>query len=293
MPSRPVTGDDFDSRTGPLGGADRRPVSPGAQTWVAASEGPAAHSLVLFVGPALRPGAAVATALARDGMRCLWLAGLEQALQATRLAVFDAAVLDASLSDGPGAPGLTRLRALLICPLLVVAGRADEIDEIVALEMGADAYLVQPLAPRRLRAHLCALMRRPAGAAVAAGLGRAVAHFDDWALDRLSGVLSGHGRRIELTELQSRLMQVLMDAAGLAVPRTALLAALPRGAALAARSVDVYVSRLRQRLELEGVQRLRVHMVRGCGYALLGLDAVMRPPAPSRQPQRPTLAEAN
>lgn len=227
---------------------------------------------MLIVGPALRPDTAFSQVLARDGMRHLWLGSLEQATQAPRLAVFDAAVVDAGLCDRAGLSGLARLRVALSCPLLLVAPQADEVDEIVALELGADAYLVQPLTPRRLRAHLRALLRRgtAAGAGLSAGATRSC--FEGWILERASGVLHGHDRRIELTEVQARLMQVLMDAAGMAVPRTALVAALPRGVALAARSVDVYISRLRLRLEHEGVQQLRVQMVRGCGYALQGLD---------------------
>jgi two-component system OmpR family response regulator len=237
----------------------------------------------MLVGACLRPDAALTAMLARDGMRGIWLGGLEEAMRATRLAVFDVAAVDASVADPSGARGLIQLRTLLHCPMLMVAGQADEIDEIVALEMGADAYLVQPVAPRRLRAHLRALMRRQPGAPGSAASSRAPARFDDWVLDRASGVLSGHGRRIELTDVQSRLMQVLMDAAGLAVPRTALMAALPRSSALAARSVDVYVSRLRLRLEQEGVQHLRVQMVRSCGYALQGLHTA----APAQQATAP------
>ncbi len=234
-------------------------------------------SLVLFVGAKVRPDAALEALLARDGMRCLWLGAIEQATQAAQLAVFDAAVLDATLADSAASPGLSQLRTLLGCPLMLVAPQADEVDEIVALELGADAFIAHPLAPRRLRAHLRALLRgrRSAAAATPEALAPTQARFDGWALERHSGVLSGHGRRIELTPVQARLLQGLMDAAGLPVPRPALMAALPRSAGLAARSVDVYISRLRQRLEFEGVQRLRVHMVRGCGYALQGLAAAV------------------
>lgn len=250
------------------------------------SAAPPAQSLVLIVGPALRPDAAFSQVLARDGMRQLWLGSLEQAVQAPRLAVFDATVVEAGLCDRAGLSSLARLRAALNCPLLLVAEQADEVDEIVALEMGADAYLVQPVTPRRLRAHLRALLRRTLGADAESTAAAGRSRFDGWTLECASGVLHGHGRRIELTDVQARLMQGLMDAAGMAVPRTALVAALPRGAVLAARSVDVYVSRLRLRLEHEGVQRLRVQMVRGCGYALQGLGAVVADAAPRVAPQQ-------
>lgn len=255
--------------------APRALPPPGSAARQPAAAAPQAHTLVLIVGPALRPDATFSHVLARDGMRHLWLGSLEQAAQAPRLAVFDAAVVDAGLCDRAGLAGLARLRGALSCPLLLVAEQADEVDEIMALEMGADAYLVQPVTPRRLRAHLRALLRRTPGADGAAPAAAGRSGFDGWILERASGVLQGHGRRVELTDVQARLMQVLMDAGGMAVQRTALVAALPRGVALAARSVDVYVSRLRLRLEQEGVRQLRVQMVRGCGYVLQGLDAVV------------------
>jgi two-component system, OmpR family, response regulator len=227
--------------------------------------------LVLFVGAALQPGEPLAAMLSRDGMRSLWLGGVDEALAAARLMVYDAVVIDAAAVEGPASGQLTQMRAAWCCPILLVAQQADEIDEIVALELGADAYLIHPLAPRRLRAHLRALMRlRQAGRPADTGSAEAVsvARFDGWLLDRTSGVFNGDGQRVELSRVQSRLLACLMDAEGQPVPRADLLAALPRGPGLAARSVDVYVSRLRQRLDGEGVQRLGVQLVRGYGYAL-------------------------
>jgi DNA-binding response OmpR family regulator len=228
--------------------------------------------LVLFIGPTLHPDTALVRLLARAGMRALWLAGLEQAARTARLLVLDATVLDATLCELPDAPMLAQLRSQLRCPLLLLAPQADEVDEIVALEAGADAYLALPVAPRRLRAHLHALirLRRTApqpGAAL--NTSDSHTHFEGWVLNRDSAVLSGDGLRVELTHVQARLLASLMQAGGLPLSRTALLAALPRCEGLASRSVDVYVSRLRQRLALEGVQ-LQLNMVRGCGYALRG-----------------------
>ncbi|MFO1272583.1 MAG: response regulator transcription factor [Rubrivivax sp.] len=221
-----------------------------------------AARLVLFVGAELRPSQALAEVLAREGMRCLWLAGPEQALRASRLARFDAAVLDGALVDGRA---LAELRAVLRAPLLVLGPQADEIDEIVALESGADAFLAQPVAPRRLRAHLAALMRRPVPAAAPEG---ATARRAGWTLDPLRQVLADGTREVALTEVQTLLLQCLFDAEGRLVARAQLMAALPRGERLQVRSVDVYIHRLRQRLRDEGVQGLAIEAVRGRGFVL-------------------------
>lgn len=228
---------------------------------------PPASRLVLFVGAEMRPDAALAEALARDGTRCLWLAGAQQAIRAARLAFFDAVVLDGLLVDGAAGRTLADVRAALRCPVVVVGRHADEIDEIVALESGADAFLSPPLAPRRLRAHLAALMRRPPLRREDDddGAQRAVA---GWSLDPLRQALVDGQREIALTEVQALLLQCLFEADGALVARGQLMAALPHGERLQARSVDVYIHRLRQRLREEGVHGLQIEAVRGRGFVL-------------------------
>jgi DNA-binding response OmpR family regulator len=182
----------------------------------------------------------------------------------------------------PGAAVLIELNAALQCPLIVVAGRPDEVDEIVALEYGAAAYLAQPLAPRRLRAHLAALMReRTAAPYFDAAAAQAPSPLPQcgWQLDRIANRLrraesDGSGERlVALTEVQSALLQCLIEAQGLIVPRARLAAALPNRHEIGARSVDVYIHRLRQRLHGEGVEGLAIQAVRGRGYRLATLEA--------------------
>lgn len=232
---------------------------------------PMTARLVAFVGMAPQPGGMLTALLSRSGVRSLWLAGVDDALAAARHAVFDAVVLDAGVVAGPGAGRLAQMRTVWQCPILLATQQADEIDEIVALELGADAYLVHPIAPHRMRAHLNALMRlQRAGRAAeaAAPQDQLVARFEGWQLERSSGVLQGDGRRVDLPRVQASLLACLMDAAGQTVPRAELVAALPRGPDRSARCVDVYMSRLRQRLDTQGVRCMAVHVVRGYGYKL-------------------------
>lgn len=121
---------------------------------------PAATRLVLFVGAALRPDGALAAELARDGVRTLWRASTEQAVRTAQLATFDAVCMDTT-TLGAGTVGvIRRLREALTCPLLIVGSGVDPREEIEALEQGVDLYLTRPLPPRRLCAHLLALLRR-------------------------------------------------------------------------------------------------------------------------------------
>ncbi|MBL8361713.1 MAG: hypothetical protein JNN18_14560 [Rubrivivax sp.] len=116
--------------------------------------------LVLFVGAALRPEGALATELARDGVRCLWRASTEQAVRTAQLATFDAVCMDITTLGAGSAGIIHRLRESLACPLLIVGGGADPREELDALDQGADLYLARPLPARRLAAHLLALLRR-------------------------------------------------------------------------------------------------------------------------------------
>lgn len=220
---------------------------------------------VLFVGPE-PPAAALVAALAQAQFEWLW----SNRLDSTRLALheFAAVVIDVAATDGtPAARRVAQWRGHLPCALLVLAEHEDAIDEIVALELGADAYLVKPVSARRLCAHLAAVQRcrtvaptAPVRATLPAPSG--------WALDVDGGELQRAGRRIALSPLQAALMACLVSASGQPVARAQLAASLAGGERLTPRAVDVYVHRLRQRLREAGVDELRVDAVRGRGYRL-------------------------
>lgn len=271
--------------TGPIIDADmilldetaRTPIDDAASTGSrAAHRGMAAASvpasLVLFVGVGFQPSAVMCDLLARDGMRCLWLAGPGPALRAAQLARFDAVVIDAAALGSRSAALLAELNAALRCPMIVVANQADEVDEIVALELGADAYLARPLAPRRLRAHLGALLRvRVQPEAREPAVDDALdppTRVAGWQLDRVGNRLLRSGVRVDLTDVQCALLQCLFEAQGCIVPRARLAAALPNRRDVSMRSVDVYIHRLRQRLRDEGVDGVVIESIRGRGYLL-------------------------
>jgi DNA-binding response OmpR family regulator len=187
------------------------------------------------------------------------------------MACFDALVLDAALLECRDGTTLSRLRAALRCPIVMLADHGDEIDEILALELGADAFLPRPLAPRRLRAHLSALMRlqqRGASPSDGAAMRPPADDAPGWRLDRVTNRLRRGARCVELTDVQAALLQCLIEAGGRIVPRDRLAAALPLGRTAHARSVDVYVHRLRKRLLAGGAVDVSIAAIRGRGYVL-------------------------
>lgn len=232
----------------------------------------AASALVLFVGSGCRPAAAQNEMLARDGLRSLWLPTLGHALEAALGAQLDAIVLDAAVLGRRDAAALAGARAALSCPIVMLADEADEIDEIMALELGADAYLLRPVSPRRLRAHLGALMRlhrhAGAGATEATEVSAAAAGPIAWRVDRLRNRLVRGATEVALTEAQSAYLQCLLESPGRIVPRERLIAALPLGQPVHARSIDVYIHRLRKRLQAAGVFDILIEAIRARGYVL-------------------------
>jgi two-component system, OmpR family, phosphate regulon response regulator OmpR len=235
---------------------DRRPDTPAA--------GPA-RRLLLFVGPVPTAEPEVAATLARSGWRCLWLADADAAQRAAHHARFDAVVLRAEGEGGPPPRVIEPLRRALGCPVLVLAEAADEVDEVIALELGADAWLTGPLTARRLRAHLVALLR-PRDEPSEEGAG--ALPLGGWTLNVAEQRLERQDQSIGLTALQAGLLRCLAEQAGCVVSRAALAAAVGGGRDLHSRSVDVYVARLRRRLREARVDGVSIEGVRGRGYTL-------------------------
>ena len=200
----------------------------------------------------------------------------------------DAIVLDLML---PGEDGLTLFRALreqprhAAIPVLMLTARADDVDRIIGLELGADDYLGKPFVPRELLARLRAVLRRarmlPPGTPRAEET-RYLA-FGDWLLDTVERHLIALGGT--LTPLQSAeytLLRFLLDHPQRVVTRDHLLVALAgREADVFDRSIDLRVSRLRKRLADVAREPGYIKTVRNEGYVLSkAVEAHAQRPAP-------------
>lgn len=226
--------------------------------------------LVLIVARQRAPQRSVVDCLAQRGLRGIWVDGLQAVGHAADQAVPDALVYDAQADTVPLATALAQLRQWFAGPLMVLAGSGDEADEIAALELGADGLLAHPVSPRRLRARLEALLRRHSGR-------RAPAMDVDaepdlpagWHLDAVQNRLRRGMQTVPLTAGQAHLLRCLALHAGRVVPRAELheQVCAPQSE-LRARSIDVYVHRLRQRLLGAGVHDLTIDAVRGRGFVL-------------------------
>jgi len=245
-------------------------LPPAASRWALSDFDAGLHAptLVLFVGPAVRPDGECSELLGQCGLRCVAVSDLDGAHAASVNLQFDALVIDTAVLQPMLALALAGLHVAAGAPMLVVAPRPSEVDEIVALEHGASQYLARPLSARLLRAHLTALLRARQGAAAEPAEPPTGVPLGGWRLDPLQRQLQRGSRRVELTEGQFTLLRALAAQAGRVVPRAELEAQVAGDGALTARSIDVYVHRLRKRLAKLGTDELDIESVRGLGYRL-------------------------
>ena len=184
----------------------------------------------------------------------------------------DLVVLDIMM---PGDDGLTLCRQLRSgqhkdLPILMLTARHDDMDRILGLEMGADDYVVKPFVARELLARIKAIMRRfrtlPPNLQVTEA-GRIIA-FGDWQLDTSARhLLDATGTIVALSGAEYRLLRVFVDHPQRVLTRDQLLNFTQgRDAELFERSIDLLVSRVRQRLNEDARTPLYIKTVRSEGY---------------------------
>ncbi len=180
-------------------------------------------------------------------------------------------VLDLML---PGEDGLVlcrNIRAKSEIPVLMLTAKGDDMDRIIGLEMGADDYLAKPFNPRELLARIKSILRRSKSLPEALKPEDAnVVRFSGWHLDTLSRQLtSPSGIAVPLSGAEYRLLRVFVDHANRVLSRDQLMD-LCSGREMFPfdRSIDVQVSRLRQRLGDDAKEPLLIKTIRGEGYML-------------------------
>jgi two-component system OmpR family response regulator len=185
---------------------------------------------------------------------------------------FDLIVLDLML---PGDDGLTLCRDLRAgkwkaIPIVMLTARGDEADRILGLEMGADDYLAKPFAARELLARVRAVLRRtrmlPPN--MRSTEDTRVLAFGEWRLDTVSRHLLDAGDVIvTLSGAEYRLLRVFLDHPQRVLSRDQILNLTQgRDAELFERSIDLLVSRVRQRLRDDAREPHYIKTVRSEGY---------------------------
>jgi two-component system catabolic regulation response regulator CreB len=206
-------------------------------------------------------------ALRTDGFEPHWVATGEAAIARQREAPAELIILDVGLPDLNGFEVFKRLRAFSDVPVVFLTARADEIDRVVGLELGADDYVAKPFSPRELVARLRSILRRSARAPVApAPVAAPVLPFE---VDEGRRRIRFYGQPLELSRYEYGLLKTLIERPGHVYSRDVLLDKVwdERSDSLD-RTVDAHVKTLRAKLKVVAPQLEPIRTHRGSGYAL-------------------------
>ncbi|HEY6094946.1 MAG TPA: response regulator [Gallionellaceae bacterium] len=206
-------------------------------------------------------GKSMAQSLVLGGYAADLVGTLTAALHALSVEHFDAIVLDLGLPDGDGYTLVRSLRQRgMAVPVLILTARDAVEDRVQGLDLGADDYVVKPLALAELQARLRALIRRSSGASAARlALGKLE-------LDTAGKRAYADGQPLELSAREWSVLEYLAAHAQRIVSKEQLIQAITAwDQELSANAIEAYVHRLRGKIEGTGVV---IRTVRGLGYML-------------------------
>jgi DNA-binding response OmpR family regulator len=227
-----------------------------------------ANTRVLIIDDDERLNVLLTTYLTRFGFSVHAVTHPDAGLRALKTESPDLLVLDVMLPDTDGLSVCRKVRETSRIPIIMLTARGDVADRIVGLEFGADDYLPKPFEPRELVARMQAVLRRGA--------------HDDEEIIRIgrlelnwtarSALLNG--RPIALTTAEFELLGLLVRNRGRVLSRDRIMEAM-RGLDAEAydRSIDVLVSRVRQKLGDDAKRSTFIRTVRGIGYSFTGADS--------------------
>lgn len=200
-------------------------------------------------------------AFRNDGLAVDHVSCGTDALNVVRMEPYSAMILDLGLPDIDGLQVLKQIRqAHLSVPILILTARDGTTDRVTGLNQGADDYLSKPFAVEELEARVRALIRRGQGnpdPLIALG---------DLTLDRTTGATYLKGEFLELTRRERSVLETLMAREGNVVSKARLTAdVFGYDDAVAPNALEVYVARLRRKLENSDIE---IRTVRGLGYLL-------------------------
>lgn len=208
--------------------------------------------------------------LSREGYRVTTAVNGQGALTSAEAEQPDLIILDLMLPGMDGYEVLQRLRgaeSTSSMPVILLTARREEDERVKGFEVGADDYITKPFSARELTLRVEALLRRSKAEPVSASRRVTVGPV---VLDREAHRVFSEGVEVDLTRLEYRLLEVLLERRGRVQTRRQLLQAVwDTNAAIETRTVDMHVARLRTKL---GNAASLLETVRGIGYRFRALD---------------------
>jgi DNA-binding response OmpR family regulator len=181
---------------------------------------------------------------------------------------YDLVVLDLMLPKLDGLEVCRRIRARSTVPIIMLTARAEEVDKVVGLEIGADDYITKPFSVREFRSRVKAVLRRAEmrpddGAAAAEG----PLEINGLTIDFAKRAVHVRGEAVQTTYVEFEILGALATHRGRVFTRENLLTRIWGDAAYRdPRTIDVHIRHLREKLELDAKQPEYLFTVRGVGY---------------------------
>jgi DNA-binding response OmpR family regulator len=203
--------------------------------------------------------------LGRVGLEVLTAQSADAGLPLLRTEQPDIVVLDVMIPGMDGFEICRTIRRSSSVPIIMLTARGEVTDRVVGLELGADDYMPKPFEPRELVARIQAILRR-------GRVGEEVWSFGALRVDPQRRAAFLDDQPVPLTTAEFDLLELLIRSRGRVLSRGSILDGV-KGESWDAfdRSIDVLVSRLRQKLEDDPKQPRYVRTVRGAGYAFVGV----------------------
>ena len=215
----------------------------------------------------------VVTVLTKAGMDVRAVASGAACMAELRRSVPDVVVLDLGLPDADGTEICRQIRAETQCYVLMLTARAEEVDLLIGLAVGADGYMAKPFSPRELVARVQAMLRFPRPVTSVAGPTtpeESVRRLAELEVDEESREVRVDGAVVDLTRTEFDLLAALASRPGRVLQRETLLREVwQTDWEGSVRLVEAHMSNLRRKLVAAGLNSPEIRTVRGVGYRLV------------------------
>ena len=188
-------------------------------------------------------------------------AGQREALAAFFAEQFDCVLLDLSLADGDGLTVCMQIKAQSQVPVIFLTASADEAATVAGFDVGADDYIGKPFRPRELIARIKNAVRR-------AGLHTTFLQCQDVVIDQTRGTVTKNGAEVYLSALEYRMLLVLFSNKEQLLTRERLIDEMWAASSefVSDNTLNVYIKRLREKIEDDAQNPHIIVTVRGLGY---------------------------
>jgi DNA-binding response OmpR family regulator len=213
--------------------------------------------------------------LRKDGYEVVRAADGGEALERFAESDFDLVVLDVMMPRIDGLEVCRRLRAVSSVPIIMLTAKAEEIDKVLGLELGADDYITKPFSMREFRSRVKAVLRRASMVPAGAGADGSPQTLDagELRIDFAKRSVRVSGERVPTTYVEFEILGAMAMEPGRVFTREALLEHVWGDSDYRdPRTVDVHIRHLREKIERDPKEPQYLFTVRGVGYRFRDSD---------------------